>query len=97
MTIETNEEILRRRNAGGWCWSKDDPESTYPDAHELLADSHWPTPKTGVHEVQWAVLAGSTWAVVYYDKDGSLETKEFDSPAEAEAFAVTARMTPPDD
>ena len=76
------------RPEGGWCWIADDPEMTYPDPGEWLDDAGHYSSQPLIQRFDWGVPAPSTWLVAYRDEDDFLDSKEFATQEEADAFAA---------
>lgn len=94
MSPELKAELKKLRNTAGWCWIKDDPESTYPDIDEAISDG-WNGANTGLHTFEWGVSAGTSYVVRHFDEEGELHNKEFDTLEEAQAFMATAHLKDP--
>jgi hypothetical protein len=61
---------------------------TYPDPAEWIAEVGHYSGEPLLQRFDWGIPAPSTWLVAYRDADDFLDSKEFASREEAEAFAA---------
>jgi hypothetical protein len=79
------------RPEGGWCWTANDPEMTFPDPEDWLGEVGYYAAEPMIQRFDWGIPAPSTWLVAAWPDDGDKISKEFATEEEAMAFAAELR------